>query len=215
MSIHKLQLAYSRSRSFTVTRSKKGQTKNCVFGRRDTCFWVIFRQERENDPRTLFERLKADKFLKEGKCKNRREQREKWPYWPSKHQNSELSQDIYMKFCTHIHLAWFFHICFVFFLKIRQKTFFKCFFLSFKLFIIFKIFKIRDGSLIEMFILNLLLKTNRSYLLIRALEGGGRFCPTLMFFGDIKNTYGLIPTSFSVPDQKWAPHLLKKKKIEW
>ena len=32
--------------------------------------------------------------------------------------------------------------------------------------------------------------------------GGGRLCPPLMFFGDIKKTYHLILTSFSVPDQK-------------
>ena len=39
--------------------------------------------------------------------------------------------------------------------------------------------------------------------LTRALEGGGgRFCPPLMLFGDIKKTYRLILTSFLVPDQK-------------
>ena len=43
-------------------------------------------------------------------------------------------------------------------------------------------------------------------------EGGGRFCPPpLMFFADIQQTNGLIFTSFSVPDQKWAAHLLKKE----
>ena len=30
---------------------------------------------------------------------------------------------------------------------------------------------------------------------------GGKFCPPLKFFEDITKTYGLILTSFSVPDQ--------------
>ena len=34
--------AFSRSRSFKVTRSRKDQTENLGFGRRDTCFWVGF-----------------------------------------------------------------------------------------------------------------------------------------------------------------------------
>ena len=140
MSIHKLQLAYSRSRSFRVTRSRKGQTKKLCLGGVIHVLGSFFRQERENDPITLFERLKADTFLTARKCKNRREQREKWPYWPSKHQNSEISQDIYMKFCTHKHLTWFFHICFGF-LKIRKNRFLNVFLLSFKLLIIFKISK--------------------------------------------------------------------------
>ena len=38
--------------------------------------------------------------------------------------------------------------------------------------------------------------------LTRALEGGGGFCPPLMFFADIKQTNLLIFISFSVPDQK-------------
>ena len=41
---------------------------------------------------------------------------------------------------------------------------------------------------------------------------GGRFCPPLKFFADIKQTNRLTFTSFSVPDQKWTAHLLKKKK---
>ena len=39
--------------------------------------------------------------------------------WPSKHQNYVIFQDIYMKFCAHIHLTGFFHIYFGF-LKIRK-----------------------------------------------------------------------------------------------
>ena len=34
--------AYSRSRPFKVTRSRKGQTENFGFGQRGRCFWVSF-----------------------------------------------------------------------------------------------------------------------------------------------------------------------------
>ena len=40
--------------------------------------------------------------------------------------------------------------------------------------------------------------------------GEGKFCPPLMFFGDIK-TNRLIFTSFSVSDQNSTVHLLKKE----
>ena len=68
-------------------------------------------------------------------------------------------QDIYLKCCTHVHLIEVCHIYFVFDnLKQNQYFFFK-----YSLLIIlklFKIFKIRDGRLIEAFILNLMLETN-------------------------------------------------------
>ena len=76
------------------------------------------------------------------------------------HQNPSIFQDIYMISCTHICLTGFFHIYSVF-LKIKKiPIFWKIYFWLF-----FKIFKIRGSSLIERFILNLLLKTNCFYLL--------------------------------------------------
>ena len=52
------------------------------------------------------------------------------------------------------------------------------------------------------FVPKFVLKRNKSVILTRALEGGDRFWPPLMFFEDIKKTDGLIFMRFSVPDQK-------------
>ena len=77
------------------------------------CFWAtwymfmgqFFVKNVKNDPRTFFERPKSDKFWKPGKYRNRREQRKNDPFRPSKHQNSVIFQDIYLKFCTRVHLT--------------------------------------------------------------------------------------------------------------
>ena len=82
---------------------------------------------------------------------------------PSRRQNSGIFQEIYLKFCIRIDQTGLSHI-YSGFLKIRKFSplFFKIFFVDyfFTIFKIFKIVKIRDNSLIERFILNLLLKTN-------------------------------------------------------
>ena len=98
--------AYLRSSLFKVTMSRKGQTKYLRFGRRDTSFWVIFLSRTRqmtlehflNDPkRKIFEcRENAENSVKNGSFR------------PSKHQNSVIFQDIYLKFCTHIHRTGFF-----------------------------------------------------------------------------------------------------------
>ena len=41
--------------------------------------------------------------------RNRRKQRENGLFRPSKHQNSVIFQDTYLKLCTHIHLTGFFY----------------------------------------------------------------------------------------------------------
>ena len=93
--------AYLRSSSIKVTKSRKGQTKNFAFGRRDECFLgQISVKNVKNGTRTLLERPKSNKFQKSGKYRTRREQRENGCSRPSKHQNSVIFQDIYWKFCT-------------------------------------------------------------------------------------------------------------------
>ena len=61
--ILRFRWTFSRSRSFKVKRSRKGQTENFGFGWRDNCFWVRFSSRtRKSDARTLFEPPKSDKF---------------------------------------------------------------------------------------------------------------------------------------------------------
>ena len=82
-----------------------------------------------------------------------------------------------MTFGIHIHLKVFFHIYSV---KKKLEKFYR--FLKiivfvdyfFPIFEIFNIFKIRDNSLIEVFILNLLLKINRFCLLNYLLDSVSR-----------------------------------------
>ena len=77
----------------------------------------------------------------------------------SKHQNSGIFQDIYLKFCTHIYLTGFFDMYSVFWKCKKIPHFLKI--MLFWLFLkIFQKFRIWDSSLMEMFIFNLLLKTN-------------------------------------------------------
>ena len=45
----------------------------------------------------------------------------------------------------------------------------------------------------------------------RTGRGGGQILPSPHVFRRYKKTYGLILTSFSVPDQKWTAHLLKQR----
>ena len=101
--------AYSRSRSFKVKRSRKGQTDIFGFGQRNTCFGVSFSSRMRKMTLQQLLNGKNRKKLKIGKI-IRKKQRENGLFRPSKHQNSVIFQDIYMKFCTHIHLAGFFHI---------------------------------------------------------------------------------------------------------
>ena len=93
-------------------------------------------------------------------------------FQPSKHQNLGIFQDIYLKFCTHIHLAWLFHI-YSGFLKIWKRflQFFEnniFWWLFFTIFKILKILKIRHSSLLATCIFNILLKTNCFYDLVFA-----------------------------------------------
>ena len=83
---------------------------------------------------------------------------------------SVIFQDIYLKFCTHVHRTGLFTLtCVPFFLKIRKQTlkFLKIFRINY--FFLknqnFQNFEIRYSSLVEAFILNLFLKTNQFYLL--------------------------------------------------
>ena len=85
---------------------------------------------------------------------------------PSKRQNSDIFQGIYLTFCTSVHLTGRFHIYFGFlkfenFPKCFENNIFCCLF--FTIFKIFKILKIRDSSLLATCILNILLKTNCFY----------------------------------------------------
>ena len=108
----------SESRSFKFTRSRKGQTENFRFGRRDTCLWVsLSAKTQKNDLRTLCERTKSDKFFKSGKCINRRNSVKNGPFRPLNHQNSVLLQDLYLKFCRHIYLKRFFDIYSIFYFR--------------------------------------------------------------------------------------------------
>ena len=88
-------------------------------------------------------------------------------FQPSKHQNSVIFQDIHMTFCTHIYLTWFFHIYTLFENSKKNPQFLKIIFLLiiFQSPSITKILKIRDSSLMETFILNLLLRANHLSLL--------------------------------------------------
>ena len=148
--------AYLRSSSIKVTKSRKGQTKNFAFGRRDECFLgQISVKNVKNGTITLLERPKSNKFQKSGKYRNRREQRENGCSRPSKHQNSVIFQYIYLKFCTQYtpdrvlsHVLPFVVWCL---LKVQNIS---LFFRKYLLLITFisqfvKIWKIRDNSLIE------------------------------------------------------------------
>ena len=80
----------------------------------------------------------------------------------SKRQNSDIFQDIYLKFCTRLHLKGSF-TCILFFLIENFPHFLNIILFVNYFFTIFKIFKknkIRDSSLLATFILNMLLKTN-------------------------------------------------------
>ena len=112
----------------------------------------------QKDHRTLLEWPKSDKFSKSEKCRNCREQRENGLF-DLFHQNPSIFQDIYMNF-VHIY-AWQGSFTYIpVFENSKIPIFWKIYFWLF-----FKIFKIRGSSLIERFILNLLLKTNCFYLL--------------------------------------------------
>ena len=139
--------AYSRSRSFKATRSRKGQNKTFWFGRRDTYFRVSFSRMRKmtlerylNGPNwTNFENRKNTEVARNS-VKNR-------IFWSSKHQNSVIFQNIYLKFYTHIHLTGVFLI-FSGVLKIRKMSsiFLKCnfvdYFSKFSKFLKFRKFEI-------------------------------------------------------------------------
>ena len=72
--------AYSRSLSFEVKMSRKGQFENFGFGRRDTCFWgQFFVKNAKNDRRTLWT-AEIEKFGKSEKCKNRWKYGGKWSF---------------------------------------------------------------------------------------------------------------------------------------
>ena len=85
---------------------------------------------------------------------------------PSKCHKLVIFQDIYLKFCTHVHLTGFFHIYFGLWIFENYLWFFfenNIFIDDFKIFEIFKVFNIWDGSLIAPFILSLLMNTISFY----------------------------------------------------
>ena len=73
-------------------------------------FRLDFRQERKNDPRTLFERSKWEEIWKWEKCRNPGEYRKGGLCGHSKRQNSAAFQDRDTKFCTFIYLQAIFYI---------------------------------------------------------------------------------------------------------
>ena len=110
--------AYLRSRSFKVTTSRKVQTENFWFGCRDTCFWVSFssRTQRMTIEHFLNGRNRIN-FENRENAGNRMKQRKKWPFWDLQQTKLGFFQDIYMTFCTHIHLTGFIHIDSFFLIK--------------------------------------------------------------------------------------------------
>ena len=117
------------------------------------------------DPITLFERPKSAKSFKSGKYRNCREQREKQPFSTFKTPKlSHFSRHLLKNFYSYTPGMVLSHV-FRFFenSKILINIFFRItFFVHY--FDFFEIFKIRDKSLIETFIFNLLMKTNCFYL---------------------------------------------------
>ena len=102
-----------------ITRSRKGQTENFGFGRRDTCCWVSFSSRTQNMTPEHFWNGPNRTNFEIGKIQKPKETAWKWPFSTSKQQNSVIFQDICLTFRTHIHLAEFLHIYSVF-LKIRK-----------------------------------------------------------------------------------------------
>ena len=58
----KLSVSIFKVKVIQGHEAKKGQTKNLCLDGVILVFGSVFRQERENDPRTLFEPLKSDKI---------------------------------------------------------------------------------------------------------------------------------------------------------
>ena len=86
-----------------------------------TAWYMFFVKNSKNYARTLIERPKSDEIWKSGKCRNPREQREKWPFSTYRIPKLGHFQDIYLNFCAHIHILRFFHI-YSGFLKIQKKS---------------------------------------------------------------------------------------------
>ena len=113
----------------------------------------------KHGPRTLFERPKSE-ISESGKYRNRREQRENDPFWPSKHQNSVIFKISALNFVHMYGWQGLFHIYSGFwkFENFPQSFVFEnnifCW-LFLKFFKICKNFKMQDSSVIDTFIFNL------------------------------------------------------------
>ena len=96
--------------SFKDTRSMKGQTEKFGFGRRDKCFWVSFSSRtRKRTLEHFLNDLNRTNFKNRENAVMARNSVKNGLFRPSKHQTSGIFQDIYLKFCTHIHLTGFFY----------------------------------------------------------------------------------------------------------
>ena len=120
-----LRWAHSGSRSFKVRRSRKGQTDNFGFVRRDTCFWVSFSST--TPKMTLEHFLNGPNRTKFENRKNADIAETNVKMTVFDLQNAKFRaffQLIYLTFCTRIHKTGPCHIYSSFF---NSKIFPECF----------------------------------------------------------------------------------------
>ena len=176
-------------------------------------FGSDFRQERKNDPKTLSERPKSDKWKSEN-AKILVNGAKSGFFGHPKQQHLAVFQDSDLKFCTHIHRQVFLYIYTVFwkfkkkFLNIFEKHFFMIFtnynFLHKKI-------EIWDSSLIVMFNLHVLLKANR-FFLENCTRGDDSRVP--LFFTEIWRTCRHCDVIYDRPIRALAIPFVRLSKVD-